>query len=399
MTTNELVVAGSRGGECHFCRLTPAGRGAVATIAVFGAAAAQCVDRHFRSASGGSLRALAIDRLAFGRWQGEDRAGEEVVAVRRPGDCVEIHCHGGEAAAAAIAASLAAVGCRPIAAEQFAAQRSPGRLEAEAWLALAQATTSRAAALLLAQFNGRLRTALGRAIECLGNGDSSAAMDILAELLVHAATGLHLTQPWRVVLAGQVNVGKSSLINALLGYQRAIVFDQPGTTRDVVTAATAIDGWPVELADTAGLRETDDAIESMGVQCARQRLADADLVLLVFDSALPWSAEDDRLVTAWPGAIVVHNKCDLVEPRRGVRVAEQRDYESSRPAGIATSARTGHGLPELLAAIAQRLVPHPPDGKAAVLFTRLQVAAIGDACIALSEDRFTEAIRAIESLL
>ena len=86
--------------------------------------------------------------------------------------------------------------------------------------------------------------------------DLQAAAARIREWLAWEDFGLHLTRPWNVVLAGRPNVGKSSLINALLGYTRSIVFDQPGTTRDVVTAATAIDGWPIELSDTAGLRES-----------------------------------------------------------------------------------------------------------------------------------------------
>src|SRR4029453_3197945 len=84
--------------------------------------------------------------------------------------------------------------------------------------------------------------------------DWSDAVELLGAVLEFAELGQHLTAPWRVVLAGPPNVGKSSLINALAGYQRTIVSHVPGTTRDVVTTTTAIDGWPVELADTAGLR-------------------------------------------------------------------------------------------------------------------------------------------------
>ncbi len=83
--------------------------------------------------------------------------------------------------------------------------------------------------------------------------------------------GTHLATPWRVVLAGAPNVGKSSLINALLGYGRAIVFDQPGTTRDVVTADAAIEGWPITLADTAGLHDASDATESAGIALRGRR--------------------------------------------------------------------------------------------------------------------------------
>ena len=105
------------------------------------------------------------------------------------------------------------------------------------------------------------------------------------EMLQFRDLGLHLTTPWRVVLAGAPNVGKSSLMNAIAGYQRAIVSPTPGTTRDVVTVTTAIDGWPVQLADTAGLRETQDELESAGVALADAAIGEADLVIVVSDAS------------------------------------------------------------------------------------------------------------------
>ena len=98
-----------------------------------------------------------------------------------------------------------------------------------------------------------------------------------------------------MVIAGPPNVGKSSLINALLGFQRAIVFDLPGTTRDVVTAVTALDGWPVELSDTAGLRSSDDPLELAGIEQAHRQAAAADCLLLVFDASQPWSARESAI--------------------------------------------------------------------------------------------------------
>jgi tRNA modification GTPase len=106
----------------------------------------------------------------------------------------------------------------------------------------------------------------------------------LDALLRWSEFGRHLTQPWQVVLTGVPNVGKSSLINRLLGYSRSIVYAEPGTTRDVVTAATAFDGWPVELSDTAGLRDAAGEIEAAGVERARRHLATADLAI-VFSTA------------------------------------------------------------------------------------------------------------------
>ena len=147
--------------------------------------------------------------------------------------------------------------------------------------------------------------------QAIDRGRDDAARRQIDALLARADLGRHLVQPWRVVLAGRVNVGKSSLINALAGYGRSIVHPSPGTTRDAVTVTTAIDGWPVELCDTAGLRSGGDAVERAGIELARERLAQADLAILVFDRSAAWSAEDQALCDQWPGGLLVHNKCDL----------------------------------------------------------------------------------------
>jgi tRNA modification GTPase len=165
-------------------------------------------------------------------------------------------------------------------------------------------------------------------------------------------------------LAGRPNVGKSSLLNALAGHDRAIVHPTAGTTRDAVTHATAIEGWPVELCDTAGLRDSENAIEQAGIELARERLADADLIILVRDQTEPWAAEDQAILDQWPKALVVHNKCDLAASR------------GARPAGLSVSALCGSGIEQLLQTISDRLVPDPPPPGAAVPFTREQIDAI-----------------------
>ena len=126
------------------------------------------------------------------------------------------------------------------------------------------------------------------------SGDAAAARRQIDDLLAHAATGLHLVRPWQVVVAGRPNVGKSSLINAIAGYQRAIVHSLPGTTRDIVSVQTALDGWPVEISDTAGLRRGSDPIEQAGIELAIDKIAAADLVVLVFDASSPWTDADRR---------------------------------------------------------------------------------------------------------
>ena len=190
--------------------------------------------------------------------------------------------------------------------------------------ALAQARTERTAAILLDQYHGALRRALDaidahcRMAFTVQDGRSeTTSCENVETLLARVPLGLHLTQPWRVVLAGRPNVGKSSLMNALAGFQRRSYITSPGTTRDVVTVTTAIDGWPVELCDTAGLHAAGSAVEQAGVARAREALAAADLVLLVFDRSRPWCEADQELLDAvgTAGAArrssVLHNKSDL----------------------------------------------------------------------------------------
>jgi tRNA modification GTPase len=362
----------SIGANCVVCVLTPPGRAAVASVVVEGSNAVDIVSRIFRPAGGGLFDETPLGRIVYGRWSGEAAAeasatGEEVVVCRTTPQRVEVHCHGGKAAAAAIVETLTAAGCREVDWRTWTAATEKDALAAEARIALTEARTLRSAAILLDQYRGALRDAIGAAVTALERGDSEGAARRLDELLCFAPLGLHLTAPWRIVLAGCPNVGKSSLINALVGYRRSIVHHAPGVTRDVVTASTALDGWPVELADTAGLRESADPLEAAGVAKTRGELQKADVALLVFDSAAPWTSEDELLLTAAPGAIIVHNKCDLMAAAC-----------ADRPPGVATSAVTCEGLDKLKDALLARIAPQVPPPGAAVPFTRRQVEAIHD---------------------
>jgi tRNA modification GTPase len=332
--------------------LTSHSRAAVASLLVEGHDAASRVGALFHPARRRPLEDYPCGRIVLGRWQSTE-AGEEVVVCRRMATRVEIHCHGGRAAAQAIIDSLVQRGCREISWQDWVRQSAPDPVAADARIALAAATTERTAMILWDQHAG----ALGRAVRAIANlvaeGHVAQAADAIDTLLALSPLGLHLVEPWKVVLAGSPNVGKSSLINALVGYQRAIVHPTPGTTRDVVTAATAVDGWPIELADTAGLRGGGQPLESAGMRLARDMLRSADLVVLVFDRSEPWSSDDEHVSQDWPDALRVVNKCDLPA---AAGHAER--------AGIRTSAVRGDGLDELQHAIARRLVPRvPPEGQ------------------------------------
>lgn len=187
----------------------------------------------------------------------------------------------------------------------------------------------------------------------------------LERLASLAPLGRRLTSPPRVVIAGPPNVGKSSLLNALAGYQRSIVSPTAGTTRDVVGVELAFDGWPVRVSDTAGLRTAGEQLEAAGVELTERELKSADLIVWVLDNT---SREPEYP----PGHIrrrllVVVNKCD--EP-----CAWANPRDASRRLNV--SATTGAGVPQLVGEIVRRLFPVVPQPGEAVPFTPELCAAV-----------------------
>ncbi|HYK81567.1 MAG TPA: GTPase, partial [Gemmatimonadales bacterium] len=178
-----------------------------------------------------------------------------------------------------------------------------------------------------------------------------AVRDRLARLLATAPEGERLREGALVVIAGRPNAGKSSLFNALLGAERAIVTEIPGTTRDAIEAHTVIEGFPFRLVDTAGLRHSDDRVERLGIEVSRRYLGAADLVLFCEEAGEPAggmeaggggstgqrSAGDAFLADVRAPTVIVRTKIDVVAATEG----------ASAPAGLAVSVRTGAGLAEL----------------------------------------------------
>lgn len=335
--------------------LTPVGRGAVATIRIAGDLSD--LDRHsnvlFLAANERPLSQQPIGRIAFGHWSADQLPGEDVVVCRTRPDVLEIHCHGGDAAVRRILADLNQAGCSVVDWRQQLADFA-GELEAECADMLGRASTWRTAEILHEQASGLLRRSVEELkIAAVTPGHSSSALVQLDALLEWLEFGKHLAQPWTAVLTGRPNVGKSSLINALLGYQRAIVFDQPGTTRDVVTAETAFDGWPVLLADTAGLREATEELEAAGIALARERLENADARLVLIDLSQPPTDDDANLIAHWPDAIIIGHKCDLAD-----------QWHDRLPAhALRVSSVTGEGLDEIQRRLIDQLIARvPPPG-------------------------------------
>ncbi len=355
------------------CLLTGPTRAAVATVAVSGSQVGGLLAHVFQPASAGAVR---VGQVRYGLWHGGDASGataESVVVSRSPDldehtgvESWEIHCHGGVVAAGRILDDLRKLGAAVLTGDQWRRWQGEPLLLREAHQVLSQTASTRTAAIALDQVRGAMLRFVERSLRRLDDAADDALADVAAkaaDCLRFKSVGLHLDQPWRVVLAGPPNVGKSSLINAILGYRRSITLDQPGTTRDVLEAQAVIEGWPVRLSDTAGIRDAADCeIESAGIELARGELQTADLVLWIRDAAR--LADADTLPPP-EGAVgrqvlEVINKIDLLTDPAA---ASSATADSLPTGALATAATSGQGIETLRLRIAATLVPdHPPAG-------------------------------------
>jgi tRNA modification GTPase len=368
------------------CVLTSPARGAIAVIRIGGPDGLLVADTVFRPVSGGPLAESATGDLRLGRIGAG--MGDEVVAVivRRSPPEVEFQSHGGPTATALVLNAVRKAGATIASAEGPSMSAALRCLPAQAEADLARAPTLRCAEILLDQVNGALLEKIQH-LRLLLYQSSDAFPRELDELLERASYGLRLVDGWRVAFAGRPNVGKSRLFNALAGYERALVAPTPGTTRDVVTLTAAIDGWPVELVDTAGLRDASDPIEQSGILLAREWQTGADLVLLVLDRSEPLTEMDRRLVLEFPNALTIANKVDLGSA-----------WDPTELANLAVSSETGEGIQKLLQAIGSRLVPVAHGEGAAVPFRRSHVRLLERARRLWAAGRHEHAARALGRL-
>jgi tRNA modification GTPase len=201
----------------------------------------------------------------------------------------------------------------------------------------------------------------------------------------------------RLAIVGRPNVGKSSLFNRLLERERAIVTASPGTTRDLVTERFSVGGIPVELVDTAGLREAIDEAEAIGIRKSREMLADADVVLVVLDASVPLREDEHALIASLAGrrALVVQNKCDL---EFAGHAGDPRGRDLPMPS-VATSALSGEGLPELREALSA-LVRNPAgESETGMLTTLRHFEAVSGALAALTAARAAVAAKTPHEML
>jgi len=204
-------------------------------------------------------------------------------------------------------------------------------------------------------------------------------------------------------------------MNALAGFTRAIVFDEPGTTRDVVSVETALDGWPVQLLDTAGIRDATNEIEREGVSRSRRALDEADCICLLLDAGSPLTDEDRQLMAdvaaSSAHAILVASKSDLdcvwetplfelspFNPTPKARLHREAVSSGFGLSGVSVSAVNDLGIDELIEAIVWQLVPQEPPAQSAVPVTVRQVTLLTAARAAADKGELSAALTAFEKL-
>ena len=404
---------------------TPPGTGGVGILRLSGPGAGSAAAQVFRPAGPVPLDQAPDRQLLYGTVL--DRAGRPIdtglaFVSRAPHsytgeDTAELQCHGSPMVLSLALEALYAAGARPARPGEFT-QRAflNGKLDlaqAEAVMDLIDADSPAAAR----QAAGQLTGALSRRVE----GIYSALTDIMAHfcavldypdedldpfqtetlrrdlaaqaeaLRALAATGRRgqlLARGITCALIGRPNAGKSSLLNALAGYERAIVTHLPGTTRDTIEVNVELAGHPFRLVDTAGLRDSDDPIEQLGVDRSRQALAQADLILLVRDGTRPPDGEDEALLAqalAQGDTILAVNKSDLP----GYRLPAPDGADTGHTLTVVElSAKTGLGLAALEAALGQaarRLLPQAQAEAAGALLTNRRQTEAAERALAAVE--------------
>ena len=398
---------------------TAGGAGGIAIVRVSGGDAEAILKRMFIPAA--RREYFESHRLMYGR--AVDEGGDtldEVMAVlmRAPStytreDVAEIHCHGGSASANAVLGRALELGARMAAPGEFTRRAfMNGRIDlarAEAVMQLIGANSQAAARASLRQLEGgvsgfvrqvsdRLKDVLAlleASTDFPEEVEEEAAAREVAEKLGMIAGEIRrrgdrrsarlLREGASIVLAGKPNVGKSSLMNALLNQERAIVTSIPGTTRDVLTERVSLGGVMAEISDTAGLRDTEDPIERIGVDRAKRATERADVVLIVLDAARSLDPSDVELVkSADERAIICLNKSDLPV----VLTAQQLEsLTDSRIMSI--SAQSGAGLDELIDELRHRVAAGEEDNGQLTAQRHIELAQS-------AADSLDSAVKAIE---
>ena len=342
--------------------------------------------------------------MRFVRMRDGERVLDDGMACFLPGpstytgeDMLELSCHGGSRTVARILERLSRTGARPAEPGEFTRRAFlNGKMdlsEAEAVMDVVSARAEESLKAALDQLHGKLSERITAIEELLLDSLSAidAAVDYPDEveedvasvlpssltkaqgeidaLIAEGRVGRVLREGVYVALVGRPNVGKSSLLNALIGVDRAIVTDLPGTTRDILDEETAFFGVPVRLVDTAGIRDSGDIVEQIGVDRAKAALDRADVVVLLLDGTQALTAEDQNLLSITEGKtrLILRSKGDLLQGTDGF-------------GELTVSAKTGEGLDELK----RRIVAQSGAREGAAITNERHIQALENAAAALA---------------
>lgn len=321
---------------------TAIGEAGIAIVRMSGEDSINIIDKIFVAASKIKMKDAENRKFMYGHIYDADKKIDEVLVVKMKGphsytaeDIVEIHCHGGVVSVKRILNLILSKGARLAEKGEFTKRGFlNGRIDltqAEAVIDLIKAKTDISFDLGLNQLSGALSEVLNKLkdelvsmqalivanidftdedIEDAAYNDlldrSKKILDKIDNLLENSKNSRLLRDGINTVILGKPNVGKSSLLNGLLKYDRAIVTDIAGTTRDVIEDYINLDGVLLKISDTAGIRETDDEVEKIGVNIAREKLKDADLVIAIFDLSRDFDEDDKEILK------LIENKKDII---------------------------------------------------------------------------------------
>lgn len=401
---------------------TPPGEGAIGIVRLSGEEAIEIADRVYRSGTK-KLAEQKTHTLHYGHIENpktDETVDEVMISVMRAPktftreDVVEINCHGGITSVNQVLQVVLQFGARLAEPGEFTKRAFlNGRIDlsqAEAVMDLIRAKTDRAMHVALQQLDGNLSTLIRNLrsdiLDTLAQVEvnidypeyddvETLTSKLLVEkaktvktqiqlLLQTASQGKILREGLATAIIGRPNVGKSSLLNFLLQEEKAIVTEVPGTTRDTIEEYVNVRGVPLKLVDTAGIRETEDIVERIGVEKSRQALANSDLVLLVFNQNEKLTEEDHLLIKATDQnhRIVILNKMDLPNQLDLTKLEELVDPDSI----VKTSILTKSGIDSLEEKIAQLFFAGQTGEKDATYVSNVRhIALLNDAESALDD--------------
>ena len=384
---------------------TPLAPGGIGVIRVSGSSAREIADKVFKSVGGKKLTQIdGYTALYGGVYSESGEKLDECVALNfiapksfTGEDTVELSCHGGVYILRKVLEALYAFGARPAQAGEFTKRAFlNGKMDlaqAESVMDLISAQSMQSARAALSVKDGALSKKVGKITEALVDLGAhlsawadypdddipqvddemlrerlSFAESELKKLIDSFDAGKILRQGVNTVIAGKPNAGKSTLMNLLSGCERSIVTSIAGTTRDVVEESVMLGDVPLRLADTAGLRDTDNEVEKIGVQIAKNRLKSAELVFAVFDSSVPLTEDDFELIDAIKDipSVAVINKTDL-DSKIDIKYIEQK-FENI----VYISALSGEGIDDLKNAVDKIFGTGKVDFTSGVLYSERQ---------------------------